>query len=155
MPALARLFAVLLVAAVAACVCGRDTRPAEPTAVSQHHLIDLQWRLTSAVFPVMPADGYPISFHSDGGLGTRNLGLVNRWAFSEDVLRLYQNEQGVLDFHWLPKNGVFRSCSGTARPPLFVFPVGMSAMDVQGIGCEHPRSVANKAMQTDAASRRR
>ncbi len=147
MLARARLLAALLALAVATCTYGRNTRHSEPTAISRHHLIDLQWRLTSAVFPVMPLDGFPVSFHSDGGIETQNLGRVNRWTFSNDLLRLYHDEQGLLYFRWLPTHGVFRSCSDPARPPLFVFPVGKSAMDVQEIGCEHSPSAADPRLQ--------
>jgi hypothetical protein len=148
MSVLARLFTALLGLAVTACA----SRYAEPATISQHDFIDLQWRLTSAFFPVISAEGFLISFHSDGGLETQNLGLVNRWAFSNDVLRLYHNEQGVLDFRWLPTHGVFRSCSDITRPPFFVFPVGTSASEVQRIGCEHFPSAANQ-MRTDRATR--
>lgn len=38
-----------------------------------------EWRLYGAVFPALPASGYPLRLHADGRAETANLGGVARW----------------------------------------------------------------------------
>jgi hypothetical protein len=142
MLAIARSLSAFLALAVAGCASPHP----KPIVLSKHHVIDLQWRLTSAIFPTMPTGGFPIHFQSDGSLKTKNLGVVNRWELSDAVLRLYHNERELLDFNWLPAHGVFRSCYGKKGLPLFVFPAGSNALEIQKIRCEHFPPAVNQPL---------
>jgi hypothetical protein len=102
-------------------------------------LLATKWRLAGAMFSMMPADGFPITFHPDGSVETKNLGGITRWSLEGDELVLSggehdtQNGAKPIRMTWLPDRRMFRECHLPSRIGLFVFPESTRA---PSLGCD-------------------
>ena len=102
-----------------------------------------KWRLIGPMWSMIPFDGFPITFHPDGTVETRNLGGITRWSLDGDELVL-SGDRHTPDtrLKWLPDHGVFRHCHLPEKVPLFVFPETVEYP--MRIGCRDVRAALLK-----------
>jgi hypothetical protein len=108
---------------------------ANQAVMGQDTFLATTWRLTGMGFSITPIGGFPITFHRDGTVGTRNLGGITRWSLREDELVLSGDRSaGIIRFKWLRNRGVFRHCPVPSKAALYVFPE--AGKDPLSIGCD-------------------
>ncbi len=136
---------------------GAPALAAPSAAPDSAQLVSLRWRLFSPVFPMMPADGYPIGFDADGRVTTANLAGVTRWAMAGETLDLLSAEgRQLYRFHWSGSVGAFvHRISGGVAAGLNVVIVraGMRPDDIDaamGTGASHGIRVLRDLAQPGA-----
>ena len=99
-----RLFFVAIVATV---LTAPHAATANQATVTRDAFLATKWRLIGPMFSMVPFDGFPITFHPDGTVETRNLGIT-RWSLDGDELVL-SGDRHTRDIRlkWLPDRGVF------------------------------------------------
>jgi hypothetical protein len=143
----------LLFVAIAATVL---TTPPAVTAnqavITQETFLATKWRLTGLVFAAAPLNGFPITFHPDGTVMTRNLGGITRWSLRDDELELSGDQRTqVIRLKWLPDRRVFRHCQVPSKIPLYVFPEAIT--DPLSVGCgDVPAAVLKLQVSLDKAA---
>jgi hypothetical protein len=143
---------LLFVAIAATVLTAPPAVTANQAAMTQDTFLGTKWRLTGLMFSVVPLDGFPIAFHPDGTVVTRNLGGITRWSLRGDELVLSGDRRTrVIRLKWLPDRGVFRHCPVPSKIPLYVFPE--ATKDPLTIGCgDVPAAVLKLQIALDKAA---
>jgi hypothetical protein len=142
----------LLFVAIATTVLTTAPAPtAQQDRMTRDKFLATKWRLSGTIFSVMPPEGFPITFHPEGTVSTRNLGGITTWSVADDELVLSGGFRiPAIRFKWLSDRGVFRHCQVPSKAALYVFPEGMDHPD---IGCEDvPAAVLTLQITLDKAA---
>jgi len=143
---------LLFVAITATVLTTPPAVTANQAVMTRETFLATKWRLTGLVFAVAPLDGFPITFHPDGTVGTSNLGGITRWSLRDDELVLSGDQRTqVVRLKWLHDRGVFRHCPVPSRIPLYVF--SEATTDPLSIGCDDvPAAVLRLQIALDKAA---
>ncbi len=119
------------------CSCANDPARQEKSVTVdvpalRARLIEGEWRLFSWVYPVLPAEGYPIDFETGGRVQTENLAMVETWWLTEDLTLQLASRTEVprVSLYYDSAAGVFASQPETEPMAGFVIgPIGFGFAD--------------------------
>lgn len=80
-----------------------------PEKITKAFVVSKDWNLFGDIFEVVPEEGYPISFSSDGGVQTENISGITEWSISSTghLILSSNSGRGVLEFEWIPEEHIF------------------------------------------------